>query len=47
MTTLGDENTKFFATIRHMKNMIMSLKNEEGIEMVQHEEKATLFMDLL
>jgi hypothetical protein len=45
MGYLGDENTKLFhvnAIVRHNKNVIMSLKNEEGIEMVQHEENITL-----
>jgi hypothetical protein len=43
--TLGDESTKFLhanATIRHNKNVTLSLKNEAGEELFKHEEKAEL-----
>jgi hypothetical protein len=46
--TLGDENTKFFhvnAMIRHSKNCIGSLQDCNGIERVQHEEKALLLWE--
>jgi hypothetical protein len=43
--TLGDESTKFFhanATIKHNKNSIMTLEDENGVLLSQHDEKATL-----
>jgi hypothetical protein len=43
--SLGDESTKFFhanATIRHNKNVILSLRNEAGEELFKHEEKVEL-----
>jgi hypothetical protein len=46
--TLGDESTKFFhanATVKHNKNVIKSLKNEEGVELLQHEDKAALLLN--
>jgi hypothetical protein len=46
--TLGDENTKFFhttATIRHNKNSIMVLKDGNGIDKFNHEDKAQLLWE--
>jgi hypothetical protein len=42
---LGDENTKFFhanATIIHNKSTIKSLKDQNGVEIFKHEDKATI-----
>jgi hypothetical protein len=42
---LGDEPTKFFnatTTERYRKNTITSLQDEEGKELLQHEEKAAV-----
>jgi hypothetical protein len=46
--TLGDESTKFFhanATIKHNKNSIMTLEDENGVLLSQHNEKATLLWE--
>jgi hypothetical protein len=48
--TLGDENTKFFhttATIQHNKNSIIMLKDGNGQEKYEHEEKAVLLWNHL
>jgi hypothetical protein len=40
--TLGDENT---ATVKHSKNCIRSLQDNNGIENFQHEEKASFLWE--
>jgi hypothetical protein len=45
---LGDENTKFVhsnATIKHSKNLIMVLKNDDGEEKTKHENKANILWE--
>jgi hypothetical protein len=45
---LGDENTKIFhatATIRHNKNSIRSLLDEEGVAKLRHEDKALILWE--
>jgi hypothetical protein len=42
---LGDENTKFYhdnTTIRHNKSTIKSLKDQNGVEIFKHEDKAAI-----
>jgi exonuclease III/regulator of replication initiation timing len=46
--TPGDENTKFFhstASIRHNKNSIMMLKDRDGLEKYNHEDKAEIIWE--
>jgi hypothetical protein len=46
--TLGDENTKFFhttASIQYNKNTIMMLKDGNGQEKHEHEDKAVLLWE--
>jgi hypothetical protein len=46
--TLGDENTKIFhstASIRHNKNSIMMLKDRDGLEKYNHEDKAEIIWE--
>jgi hypothetical protein len=46
--TIVDENTKFFhstATIKYNKNNIMILKDKDGHEKFEHEDKATLLWE--
>jgi hypothetical protein len=45
---LGDENTKFFhatSTIRHNKNSVRSLLDEEGVTRMKHEDKALILWE--
>jgi hypothetical protein len=45
---LGDENKKYFhanATVKHSKNCIRSLKDNNGVEKFQHEDKASLLWE--
>lgn len=42
---LGDENTEFFhtiATISHKRNFIVSLTNQEGSIVTDHDQKANM-----
>jgi hypothetical protein len=43
--TLGDANTKFFhanATVKYRRNLITQLTNDQGEDLFNHEDKATL-----